>query len=107
MVSVSLFSMLQAASGGSRQAPAVKRDRTKQIATMAKKRLAKWRGIFAEYGGRAGTNTLAGHLGRVNPSILSTMYDLEQQGLVRRAGYVLKSGPGKSQIIWEWIENAD
>ena len=103
---MNLFAMLQTATG-SRHAPVVKRDRTKQKATMAKKRLAKWGGIFAEYGGRAGTNILAGHLGRGGPSILRSMYDLEEQGLVRRAGYVLKSGPGKSQIIWEWIDNAD
>lgn len=102
---MNLFDMMQSL----RPTPQKKRwvcDMAKRSATFKAKRIAKWGAVFAEYGGRAGTNVLAGHMGRGAPSILKSMYDLESEGLVFRAGVVLKSGPGKSQIIWEW-RNAD
>lgn len=103
---MNLFSMLQAASPSphtrstNRGSPPAM---VKRRAVMKAKRIAKWRDIFAVFGGRAGTNALAGHLGRANASILKSMYDLEAEGLVRRAGVVLKAGPGKNQLIWEWV----
>lgn len=104
--------MLQAAAGISSPLPTKKRRNideaarvAKQRATLAAKKKAKWSGLFAHFGGKAGTNALAAHLGRTAPSILKSLHDCEDFGWVTRAGTILKSGPGQPQIIWEWVAN--
>lgn len=99
-----LVSMLKAASNReARDRSAFEIGRAKRRATLEQKKRDKWGSAFKEHGGKAGTNALAAHIGRASASILKSMYELEELGWVRRAGTILKSGPGKSQIIWEWV----
>jgi hypothetical protein len=99
-----LLSMLQAASGNAKQLAkdqAVRAEKHRVAMEARSKRL--WGNTFATFGGRASTNQLAGYKGRAAASILKAMYGLEEKGWVRRAGFVEKIGPGKAQIIWEWL----
>jgi hypothetical protein len=99
-----LLSMLQAASGNAKQLAKDHAARAeKHRITMEARSKRLWGNTFAEFKGRASTNQLAGHKGRAAASILKAMYGLEEKGWVKRAGFVEKTGPGKSQIIWEWL----
>lgn len=99
-----LASMLQAASTNAAKLSYDKELKVaRHKASMEARSKKVWGAVFAEFGGKASTNQLAGHKGRAAASILSSMYDLEAKGWVRRAGTVLKSGPGYPQIIWEWL----
>lgn len=103
---MNLFAMLQSANGHAARQRAD--GRAKRRATLTAKKRAKWGAAFAAHGGRAGTNALAGHMGRAAASILKSMYELEELGWVRRAGTILKSGrPGNNQIVWEWVDDAE
>jgi hypothetical protein len=99
-----LLSMLQAAGGNAKQ---IAKDRADQVAkhkvTMEARSKRLWGALFAGFGGRASTNQIAGKMGRAAASILKAMYGLEEKGWVKRAGFVEKVGPGKAQIIWEWL----
>lgn len=100
-----LASMLQAASTN---AARLSYDKARKVArhkaSMEARSKRVWGEVFAALGGKATTNQLAGHKGRSAPSILGSMYDLEEKGWVRRAGTVLKSGrPGNNIIVWEWL----
>jgi len=99
-----LLTMLQAAGGNAKQLAkdhAVRVEKHKVAMEARSKRL--WGKTFAEFGGRASTNQIAGHKGRAAASIIKAMHGLEEKGWVKRAGFVEKTGPGKAQIIWEWL----
>ena len=100
-----LASMLQAASTNAAQLSYDKATKVaKHKASMEARSKRVWGDAFAAFGGKAHTNQLAGHKGRSAPSILGSMYDLEEKGWVRRAGTILKSGrPGNNIILWEWL----
>ncbi len=99
-----LLTMLQAAGGNAKQLAKDHAERAaKHKVSMEARSKRVWGAAFAEFGGRASTNQLAGIKGRSACSILKAMHGLEKKGWVTRAGVVLKSGPGKAQIIWEWL----
>jgi hypothetical protein len=99
-----LLSMLQAAGGNAKQLAKDHAERAaKHKVSMEARSKRLWGNTFAEFGGRASTNQLAGVKGRAAASILKAMHGLEAKGWVKRAGFVEKIGPGKAQIIWEWL----
>ena len=99
-----LASMLQAASGNAARLSDDKATKVaKHKASMEARSKRVWGDAFAALGGKATTNQLAGHMDRSAPSVLTAMHNMEAKGWVRRAGTILKTGPGKAQIIWEWL----
>lgn len=59
--------------------------------------------IFAELGGKAGTKTLVEKSGTSKQAVTAKLHRMEERGLVRRVGTILRPGKGRSEIIWEWV----
>lgn len=99
-----LLSMLQVAGNNSaRLAYDNAAKVAKHKAAMEARSKRVWGAVFGTFDNKASTNQLAGHMDRSAPSVLKAMHNMEAKGWVRRAGTILKTGPGKAQIIWEWL----
>lgn len=108
---MNLAAMLIQANGAKtgRKRPKVA-DRTPEIIekrknTMRRRRNERWAAWFAQFGGTASTNQLAGVSNYQKSSVGTMMRAMSEETppLVRKVGEIEKVGRGPNQFVWEWI----